>query len=106
MVDNITPEDKNVMNTKKYKVEFNFEFLDDYRDESFGERLQRRFSRGPFGKRFNVKLHDEASDAASTVDDASSVNKVEKNKGFIANWGPETFSPKFHPLALMVSWFE
>ena len=105
MVDNITLEDKNIMNTKDYKVEFNYEFLDDYRDASFRQRLQNQIS-PRIARSMRLKSREDLSDVASMVDEASSVEEVEKNKGFVATWGPETYSPKYHPLALMVSWLD
>ena len=105
MVDNITLEDKNIINTKNYKVEFNYEFLDDYRDASFRQRLQNQIS-PRIARGLKGKSREDLSDVASTVDETSSVEEVEKNEGFVATWGPETFSPKYHPLALMVSWLD
>lgn len=63
----------------KVKVGFNYEFLDDYRDEPSQE----------------LESHTER-----TASNSSSENTEDKNK-----WGPE-FSAKNHPLAQMVSWFE
>ena len=63
----------------KVKVGFNYEFLDDYRDEPSQE----------------LESHTER-----TTSNSSSENTENKNK-----WGPE-FSAKNHPLAQMVSWFE
>lgn len=102
MVDNVTHEDKNIMNTKEYEVTFNYEFLDDYRDNTLRQRLRNRLTQRANARRFHVKNHDEFSDTASTVDDVSSLEEVDKNKGFVATWGPESFSSKCHPLALMV----
>jgi len=102
MVDNVTHEDKNIMNTREYEVKFNYEFLDDYRDNTLRERLRDRLTLRANARRLNVRNHDEFSDTASTVDDVSSVEEVDKNEGFVALWGPESFSSKYHPLALMV----
>ena len=90
------------MNTKDYKVEFNYEFLDDYRDPCFKQTLQKPVRK--VARSLHLKNRDELSDVASTIDETSSMEEVEKNKGFVATWGPEAFSPKYHPLALMVSW--
>ena len=102
MVDNISQENKNIMNTKDYKVEFNYEFLDDYRDETFGRKFGRRFASYHVTEQLKLTKRDEFSDTASSVDDVASVQTEQKNKGFIAQWGPAVFSPKYHPLALMV----
>ena len=106
MVDNVTLEDRNIMNTKDYKVEFNYEFLDDYCDPSFKQTLQKQIPVRKVTRDLSLKNRYELSDIASTVDETSSVEEVEKNKGFVATWGPEAFSPKYHPLALMVSWLD
>ena len=104
MVDNVTHEDKNIMNTKEYEVKFNYEFLDDYRDNTFRQKLRHQLTlHSRNARRLNVRNRDEFSDTASTVDDVSSVEEADKNEGFVALWGPESFSPKYHPLALMVS---
>ena len=72
-------DSKKTNDTMQYEVEFNYEFLDDYHD---------------------------TSDDSNILDEASSMEEAQKNKGFIAKWGPKGFSRKNHPLALMVSWFE
>lgn len=69
-------------NSKRCKVEFSYEFLDDYRDK----------------KRDTTEL--------SSLDAASSMDLEAGNKGFVAKWGPEVFSRTYHPLGLMVSWFD
>ena len=76
-----TPEDRNTADDKRFKVEFCYEFLDDYRDKRRG------------------------TTEVSGLDDASSEDPAAepKNKGFVAKWGPEVFSRNQHPLALMVS---
>ena len=76
--DSDTQEDKNIKKTKGYNVEFNYEYLDDYRDKCATAEL-------------------------AGLDDDSSVDPEPRNKGFVAKWGPEVFSRNHHPLALMVS---
>ena len=103
MVDNVTPEDKNIMNTVNYKVEFNYEFLDDYRDVPWRERWQKRipccFPKVTVEENEVIKNY-AFSDITSTVDDAAAENAT--SKYFVAAWGPPGFSPITHPLQLMV----
>ena len=66
---------------KQYVAEFNYEFLDDYDDK-----------------------RSVAEDSNNII--YTSVDEVEKIKGFAAKWGPKGFSRWDHPLALMVRWFE
>ena len=103
MVDNITPEDKNIMNTTNYKVEFNFEFLDDYRDVPFKERWMKRipccFPKADDGDDELYKNY-AFSDITSAVDDSGGEDANSKNT--VATWGPPGFSPLTHPLQLMV----
>ena len=68
--------------TEQYKVEFIYEFLDDYNDIPFCQN---------------------ASEDSDNGADANSVDEVENNKGLAAKWGPKKFSRRKHPLALMVS---
>ena len=103
MVDNVTPEDKNIMNTNDYKVEFNYEFLDDYRDVPFKERCRRRV---PCCFPKDTDEYDETfknfafSDLTSAADDG--IDEFTDGKGFVATWGPPGFSTVNHPLRLMV----
>jgi len=104
MVDNVTHEDKNIMNTVNYKVEFNYEFLDDYRDVPWRERWRKRipccFPNNVPEEENEVIKNDAFSDITSTVDDAVAENATSKH--FVATWGPPGFSPITHPLQLMV----
>ena len=79
-VDKATQEDRNTEKSKENLVNFNYEYLDDYRD----------------------KRCDKTE--LSNSDDASSTDPEPADKGFIAKWGPEVFSRSHHPLALMVSY--
>ena len=104
MVDNVTHEDKNIMNTVNYKVEFNYEFLDDYRDVPWRERWRKRipccFPNNVPEEENEVIKNYAFSDITSTVDDAVAENATSKH--FVATWGPPGFSPISHPLQLMV----
>ena len=103
MVDNVTREDKNIMNTEKYKVEFNYEFLDDYRDVPWKERWRKRvpccFSKESEEDGELIKNY-AFSDVTSTVDAIGTEHAT--NQPFVAAWGPSGFSPLAHPLQLMV----
>ncbi len=81
--------------TEQCKVEFSYEFLDDYHDDI------------PFWQKYvcpRSKHHtyDDFNNGA----DANFMDEVEKNEGIAAKWGPKKFSRRNHPLALMVSWFD
>ena len=80
-----TQDGMSTTDTEQYKVEFIYEFLDDYNDKPFWQNT--------------------AEDPDSGAD-ANSVNEVENNKGLAAKWGPKGFSRRKHPLALMVSYCE
>ena len=91
MRQNVTKDRSTQKKTHNRTVEFNFEFLDDY-------------------KMF-LKLHPKQSSddeemksrLPKTHSARSSLKDKEENQGFIAQCGPEVFLPKYHPLALMVS---
>ena len=77
-----TQDGMSTTDTEQYKVEFIYEFLDDYNDIPFCQN---------------------ASEDSDNGADANSVDEVENNKGLAAKWGPKKFSRRKHPLALMVS---
>ena len=78
-------EDTCTADNEQYKVEFDYEFLDDYCDNQVCQK-------------------HHASEDSGRVDGARLKDKLAKNKGFVADWGPKSFSRRKHPLALMVSW--
>lgn len=97
--------DKEDKNTEKYKVEFNYEFLDDYHDLPWRERWRKKIP-CCFPK-VNTDEDNEmaknkyvVSDITSDVDTTAAENA--KSKRCVAAWGPPGFSPITHPLQLMV----
>lgn len=90
-----TQDSMSTNDTEQYKIEVNYEFLDDYHDDT------------PFWQKYvcprsEHHIYDDFNNGA----DANFMDEMEKSKGFAAKWGPKKFSRRKHPLALMVSWFD
>lgn len=93
-------KDKNT-HDQQCNVEFNYEFLEDYCDKPISRKDRRQPS-----KQRDVERLDLQNLSASGAHSASSKLDNGKNQDEPARWRPLEFSPKYHPLALMVSWIE
>ena len=105
MSDNATEENPDIVNTRKYEVTFDFEFLEDWRQAvSTGlvrglTKMSRR--RGHAVNKSTEDLNGRRLDVASSV--GSSHDGADDEEKQSTRWKPEGFSRVHHPLLLMVN---
>ena len=98
MSDNATEENPDIVNSGKYEVTFDFEFLQDWRphEATLSTHTTRRNRRN-----WSPKLSETGGspplDVASSVDNSDISKEKQATK-----WKPEGFSKLHHPLNLMV----
>ena len=105
MSDNATEENPDIVNSKKYEVTFDFEFLEDWRP-AVSTGLVRGMTkmslrRGHVVSRSTEDLDGRRLDAASSV--GSSHDSADDEEKQSTRWKPEGFSRVHHPLLLMVN---
>ena len=105
MSDNVTEENPDIVNSRKYEVTFDFEFLEDWRPHEAKFVDTDTMRRNTWGRiaprnltRTTSKKYFEAADSV-----VSSHHGAEDDEKHSTKWKVEGFSKRYHPLHRMVS---
>ena len=105
MSDNATEENPDIVNSRKYEVTFDFEFLEDWRPHETKLVDSNTVRRNTWGHIAPRELTGATSKKQFELGGSlvNSHHSAEDDEEHSAKWKPEGFSKRYHPLHRMVS---